>query len=50
MTLILIPRGRGNWRHITLKIEGARFTMFSFIPGDKLEFGGRNFWISAVLE
>ncbi len=50
MTLIVVPRGRGNWRRITLKIEGADFTMFSFLVGDKLDFGGRCFWIAAVLE
>lgn len=49
MTLILCPRGRGNWRFFTLRIEGAvdMFT-FSFAAGEPLDIGGRAFWIVEV--
>jgi len=47
MTLIVCPRGRGRWNHITLKLEGP-FDMLSFIVGEKLDLGRRQFWIVAV--
>jgi hypothetical protein len=47
MVLVVKPRGRGNWRIYTIRIEGP-FDMFSFKPGDPLDLGGRNFWIVSV--
>lgn len=50
MTLVLCPRGRGNWRFYRLKIEGPydMFT-FTFSVGEPFEFGGRSFWVVEVL-
>jgi len=48
MTLIVCPRGRGKWNHIRLVIDGP-FDLFTFAVGEKLDLGGRCFWIIEVL-
>ncbi len=45
--LLVVPRGRGNWSRIRLVVSGP-FDLFTFNVGDKLDIGGRRFWILEV--
>lgn len=48
MTLVLRPRGRGNWATVTLVLTGARATPLTFRVGETLPLGGITFRICAV--
>lgn len=48
MTLILRPRGRGNWSTLSVTIEGARAVPLLFRRGDPFTLAGRTFRIVEV--
>ena len=47
--LILKPRGRGNWRTVTLRIEGDRAAPLLIKVGDTLPLGGVVWRVAQVL-
>ena len=40
MTLVLKPRGKGNWRSITMRIDGDRVSPLLIRVGHLLPLGG----------
>ena len=49
MTLILRPRGRGNWAAITIQVSGRRLGPIDFHVGQLVMLGGANWRISKVM-
>jgi len=50
MTLILRPIGRGNWRPLTVAVDGAWLPPpMYFAVGQRIELGGCLFRISRIL-
>jgi hypothetical protein len=49
MTLVLKPRGRGNWRAVRVMLDGARHLPLMFSVGDLVSLGGVRWRICAVL-
>lgn len=49
MTLVLKPRGRGNWSSITLEVKGARALPLLIQRGQTLTLGGLVWRICKVL-
>lgn len=48
MTLTIKPKGRGNWRAMTMRIEGDRASPLLVRAGQLLMLGGVIFRICAV--
>jgi hypothetical protein len=49
MTLLLRPRGRGNWVVVTMRLDGARVESLFVQPGQTFFFGGLTWRIVSVL-
>lgn len=49
MTLILRPRGRGNWRPIVVTLTGDRMAPMLFRRGHLIVMGGIELRVSKVL-
>jgi hypothetical protein len=49
MTLTLRPPGRGNWKPVILRVEGARACPLLVRAGQRINLGGQEFRISKVL-
>jgi hypothetical protein len=49
MTLILKPRGRGNWGTVVLQVHGQRAAPLLVRVGDPIVLGGVTFKITEVL-
>jgi hypothetical protein len=49
MILILRPPGRGNWKPITVTVEGDRAHPLFIQVGQRLFLGGRTFRICKVI-
>jgi len=49
VTLVLRPKGRGNWAAITVKVDGKRAESLFIRPGQLLPLGGVVFRIAKVL-
>ena len=49
MTLVLKPKGPGNWRPITLQVTDQRASPLLVKVGDPVTLGGIVFKVSAVL-
>lgn len=48
MTLVLKPRGRGNWKTLVLRVEGDRASPLLIRRGQLLPLGGVTFRICEV--
>lgn len=48
MTLVLKPRGRGNWTPLTVTIEGSRAQALLFQVGATFVLAGHSFRICKV--
>lgn len=49
MTLILRPKGPGNWRPITIQVTDQRASPLLVKVGDPVKLGGIEFKVSRVL-
>jgi len=49
VTLVLRPKGRGNWRTLTVSIEGDRASLLLIRRGQEITLGGVTFRISKVI-
>lgn len=49
MTLILRPRGRGNWSPVTCRLEGEWIYPIHYSVGQVIHMGGREWRISKVM-
>lgn len=47
--LVVKPKGPGNWRPVTLTIEGPRFDAVTIRPGHTFELGGIVWRVCKVL-
>ena len=48
MTITLRPVGRGNWKTITISVEGSRATPMLVRRNDRLTIGGITFRVVSV--
>lgn len=48
MTLVLKPKGRGNWSALTVRIDGARAQPLLFRVGSFIELAGFTYRICKV--
>lgn len=48
MTIILRPVGRGNWKPLTITVEGRRASPILVSKNDRLQLGGITFRVVEV--
>jgi len=46
--LILRPVGRGNWKLLTIRVEGSRATPLLVQPNDRIPIGGITYRVVSV--
>ena len=49
MTVVLKPKGKGNWASVTMRIDGRHVTPLSMRVGQLLTIGGVVFRVCKVL-